>query len=173
MSFRAFRGLKNPRHLVNREPWVLREEADGVLENKLVNGLVGMPAAAHLHSGLRHGERIAATPVARAVQPHALAAVHLIHVDRAGRRGFRLRVKRDARPETRVQHHCDGVLFHMVDDDAPRLDARVGFDRVEDEPRALVLVLEMRRVDEAIRNWQLTAARSTCLINSLFPDVTT
>ena len=40
------------------------------------------------------------------------------------------------------------MLLDVIDDHALRLDPRVGLERIEDQPRALELVLEVRRVDE-------------------------
>ena len=44
----------------------------------------------------------------------------LEHIHRARRGAFGLRVKRDAGPEAGVQHHADGVLLDVVNDDAAR-----------------------------------------------------
>ncbi len=41
-----------------------------------------------------------------------------------------------------------GVLLDVIDDDPLRLDARLRAQRIQDQPRPLPLVLEVRRVDE-------------------------
>ena len=42
----------------------------------------------------------------------------------------------------------DGVLFNVIDDDPSGGDPAVGLQRVNNKPRALELVLQVRRVDE-------------------------
>ena len=66
---------------------------------------------------------------------------------RGGRR-LRFGIKRDARPEARIKHHLDGVLLDVVDDDPLRSNPRIRQHGIENQPRAFVLVLEMRRVHE-------------------------
>ena len=56
-------------------------------------------------------------------------------------------IQRQAGPEAVAEDHLDRVLLRVVDHDALRLDARVGDERVDDDLRALPLVLEMRGVD--------------------------
>ena len=87
-------------------------------------------------------------PVAGAIEPDALRAVYLHHVDGARGRALRLRVERDARPEAGIENDVDRVFLDMVDDDARRIDARIFFQDIDDEPRALPFVLEVRSVDK-------------------------
>ena len=107
-----------------------------------------MTAATHLLRGLGHGQRIAVTPIARAVEPDALGGDGFDHVDGAHGRGLRFGVKRDAGPEALVEDFVDGVLLDVVDDDALGLHDAVGLEAIHDQARALALVLEVRRVHE-------------------------
>ena len=126
----------------------LREEADRVLEEHLVDEFGAVAAAAHFEGGLRHGERIAHAPVAGGVEPDAIVAGGLQHIDGARRRGFGIGIKRDAGPETAVEDVAHGVFLDVVDDHAAGFHAFVGEQEIHDEPRALELVLEVRGVDE-------------------------
>ena len=107
-----------------------------------------MAAATHLLRGLGHGQRIAVTPIARAVEPDALGGDGFNHVDGAHGRGLRFGIKRDAGPEALIEDFVDGVFLDMVDDDALRLHDTVGLEAIHDEARALTLILEVRCVHE-------------------------
>ena len=107
-----------------------------------------MAPPAHLHREPRHGDRVARTPVACAGHADALGPVLLDDVDRALRRDLRLRVERQPRPEPVLQDHLDRVLFGVIDHHALRLDLAVAAQDVDGDVRPLVLVLEVRRVDE-------------------------
>src|SRR5436309_139225 len=66
----------------------LRQESVRVFEENLVDRFLAVAAAAQFHRGLRHGERVADAPVARAVQPDALGAEHFEDVRRSRGRAF-------------------------------------------------------------------------------------
>src|SRR5438477_7331072 len=83
----------------------LTQKLERVLVNHLVDVLAGPAAAFHFQRGVRHVERNAHAPVARAVQPEPVAAVVLQHVNRPRRRPFPLRIQRHPAPKTR--HHSD------------------------------------------------------------------
>ena len=88
-------------------------------------------------------------PVARAIQPKPLRRGRGFEdIDGARRGAFRFRVKRDARPESGLQHQADGVLLHVIDNDPRRIHSRVPAQQIDDQPRALPFVLEMRRMHE-------------------------
>src|SRR5712691_6552831 len=57
------------------EPARLREEGDRVLPHQRLDGRLGNAAAAKMHDRPRHLERIAPSPVGRAVDDHSLDAV--------------------------------------------------------------------------------------------------
>src|SRR5438093_10731559 len=61
--------------LAGIEPARLREEGDRILPHERLDGGLGNAAAAKRHDGPRHLERIAPSPVGRAVDDHALDAV--------------------------------------------------------------------------------------------------
>ena len=126
----------------------LAEEGLRVFEDYIINGGGEVPTAFHFEGGFRHGEGVADTPVARTVEPEALAAEIFEHVDGAGRRAFGFRVERHASPHAGIEHQADGVFLHVINDDALGADAAVVFDDVEDEARTFQFVFQMRRVDE-------------------------
>src|SRR5207248_5227806 len=75
-----------PRAAVDREPLLelrrieparLREERDRVLPDERLDRRLGEAAGAKIHHRTRHLERIAPSPVGRAVDDHALDAVAL------------------------------------------------------------------------------------------------
>ena len=107
-----------------------------------------MTATAHLQPGLGHRQRIAWSPVARGVDPQPLGPVRLHDVRRPLRRALGLGVERHARPETPVEHQRRRVLLDVVDENPAAIQGGVVPDRVDDEPRALELVLQVRRVDQ-------------------------
>src|SRR3989442_15157823 len=57
------------------EPARLREEGDRILPHERLDGGLGNAAAAKMHDRARHLERIAPSPVGRAVDDHSLDAV--------------------------------------------------------------------------------------------------
>ena len=101
----------------------LAEEADGVLEDKSVDGFRTVAAPAHFQACFGNGQGIAVAPIAGAVHPEVASGVAFENVDRAGRRAFGFRVERDPAPEPGIKNHSDGVLLHVIDKDAARLDA--------------------------------------------------
>ncbi len=147
--------LSNPRRDVVRdagrkdELGRLAEELHRVLEDHSMNEGLRMPAPPHFHREARHGNRIARAPVAGAGHQDAIRTVLLDDVDGSLRRNLGLRIQRESRPDSRAR----GWLRSC----APRRDRRArGSASTRDSrrststemPRALVLVLEMRRVDE-------------------------
>src|SRR5262245_7995396 len=100
-------------------------------------------APAHLRLRLRDGERVAVPPVAGGVEPETLAPVTLDDVRGARGRALRVRIERHPRPESAVEDEPHGVLLDVIDEHAPRIGALV-LQRVENEPRSLQLVLEVR-----------------------------
>src|SRR4051812_5360964 len=107
-----------------------------------------MLAAAHLHRKSRYRDRIAGTPVAGAGHADSLGAVFLDDVDGTLWRYLGLRIQRESGPEPVLENHVDGVFLGMIDHHALRVDLAVAPEHVDRDSRALVLVLEMRRVNQ-------------------------
>ncbi len=112
----------------------------------------------HLHGEARHGNRIARAPVAGAGDADAIRTVLLDDVDRALRRDLRLRIERQPGPEAVLEDRLDRVLLGVIDSTRSGSSSRIAPQHVDRDPRALVLVLEVRRVDQdqlAVRGGQL------------------
>ena len=138
----------------------LPEERQRVVVDDLADRRFRMAAALHLLDHLRHRQRVRLAPVAGRVRHDPLGADHLDDVHGPLRRALRRRVERHAAPEAVVEREPDRVLLDVVDQHALGLDAAVVLEHVDDHPRALVLVLQVGRVDQD----QLVVfiARSTC-----------
>ena len=72
----------------------------------------------------------------------------LDHVGGAGGRALGDRVERHPDPVPGLERVADRVLLDVVDADPLGLDPPVAADHVEDHPRPLVLVGQVRRVDQ-------------------------
>ena len=99
-----------------------------------------------INSGTASGSDLPQSPAELAMMRSVPTISMMSHGPR--RRAFRRRVERHAAPEAAVQGQADRVLLDVIDADALRLDAAVVLEHVDDHPRALVLVLQVRRVDE-------------------------
>ena len=135
-----------PGHSCHREH--CRQNASGFSYTTLRISSSPWPRRLHLQHQFRHGQRVGLAPVAGRVGHDPLGADHLDDVAGPRRRAFRRRVERHAAPEAAVQGQADGVLLDVIDADAVRLDAAVVLEHVDDHPCPLVLVLQVRRVDE-------------------------
>ena len=90
------------------------------------------------------------------LSPQSLAELTMIilraelfeDVDAALRGDFADGVNRQAGPEAVVAGEADRVLFAMIDQHALGLDSLVVLQHVDDDARSLVLVLQVRRVDQ-------------------------
>src|SRR5437879_2538301 len=69
-------------------------------------------------------------------------------VRRPRRRAVRRRVQRHRAAEAAVERQAGRVLLDVIDADALRPHAAVVLEHVEDHPRPLVLVFQVRGVDE-------------------------
>ena len=95
-----------------------------------------------------NGQRVAVPPVAGRVHQDALGSVQLDHVRRAGGSALAERVKRHPDPVPGVERQADRVFLDMVDADPLGLDPGVVADHIQDHPRPLVFVRQVRRVDQ-------------------------
>jgi len=107
----------------------------------------GGVTGAHLDHAAGDAHRVAASPVAGGVDPQPLAAVALDDVGRALRGTLGIGIQRHARPVTAVEDHLDGMLLDVIDQHPAGGDGRVG-QGVQNQPRALALVLQMRGVHQ-------------------------
>jgi hypothetical protein len=87
-------------------------------------------------------------PVARGVDPEALGAAHLDDVRRPLGGALGVGVERHAGPEALVEHEPTVCSSTWSIRTRPGSIVPVALDRVDDELRALELVLEVGRVDE-------------------------
>ncbi len=159
-AFACFR-----RSIRENEFWGLAEEIERILVEDAVDVGWGVAAAAHFDSGFGNGERIADAPIAGAVEPDAVAAVHFENIDGAGGSAFRFRIQRDPGPETFFENERGGVFLDVIDDDAGGIDAGIGKEDVDDEAGAFEFVFEVGGVDED----QLVVASGE--IDVLFEDL--
>ena len=137
---------------------------DRVAVDHLVDLGFGVAAFAHFEGGAGDGEGNANAPVAGAVHPDLIEAIHVEDVDGAGGGAFGFGVEGHARPEAGVFDDFDGVFFDVVDDAAFGFDAAIVFEDVDDEARAFEFVFEVRGVDED----ELVVARGE--VNVFFED---
>ena len=107
-----------------------------------------MAAFPHFERGVGNGERHTHPPVTGAVHPDALIAIHLHDVHGARGRAFGFRIQRHARPKTRIENQLNSVFLDVIDDAAFRFDALVALEHVDDQPRSLEFVFEMRGVNQ-------------------------
>ena len=92
--------------------------------------------------------RILEAVVARTGDQNPIGSVLLDHVDRALCRHLRLRIQREPGPIAVFEDLLDRVLFGVIDDDAAGREIGIAAQHVDRHARALVLVLEMRRVNQ-------------------------
>src|SRR5579872_223322 len=125
----------------------LAQEGDRVVVDDLANERFRVTPPPHLQDEVGHGRRHARSPVARGGDADPFRSVRLDHVYGALRGDLRLRVESDPGPVARVEYHLDRMLLGMVDHHPARRDHVVTAQRVDRDARALVLVLQVRRVD--------------------------
>ena len=130
------------------ESVALREERQRVVEDDLANQCLVMAPPAKLEDEFRHRQRIAVAPVTRRVDHDPIGAVHLDHVGRASGCTLGDRIERHPHPVAGLESQADGVLLHVVDAHAVGLDPRMIPHHVQDHPRSLILVNQVRRVDQ-------------------------
>ena len=126
----------------------LAEEADWIFENDVIDLLLAMSAFAHFKARFRDGQRIAMAPIAGGIHPKIAAGMAFKDINGAGGGAFGFGVKRDPAPKPGIEHHADRMLLDVINKDAPRVNAPVAFQNIEDQACSFPFVFKMRRVDE-------------------------
>ena len=125
----------------------MRKKFIRVVEGDLSNHLLDVSACAQLLLTLGHRNGVARSPVSGAVDPDAFLTVHLEDVRGPLRRALGVGIERHPRPEAPIQDQLDGVFLDVIDQNPARIHACV-LKCVEDDPRALELVLEVGCVNQ-------------------------
>src|SRR5882672_5581189 len=115
----------------------LAQKPRRVLEHQLFDRLNRVTASLHFQRSPGHRQWIADTPIAGAVHPKPLTAVHLDHINGSCRRAFGFGIKCHSRPHPGVEHQLYGVLLDVIDDDPVGMDAFIILEHVHDKARTL------------------------------------
>ena len=107
-----------------------------------------MPSFPHLHDEVGNSCWLRWPPISGGVYQQTLWAVHLNHVRRTSRRALTHRVKRHPSPEPAVENLPDRVLFDVIDQHAMMIKPLIAAQHIQNHPRSLVLVFQMRSMDQ-------------------------
>ena len=97
---------------------------------------------------MRDSEGTADPPIAGTIHSDPLGSIVLKHVNGTAGATFGFGIQGHAGPETLVQHHPNGVLFHMINDAALWLNTGLVFESIQNQTSAFVFVFQMRRVNQ-------------------------